>query len=100
MSHVSITVFLFKTATLVLGGIITYLAGKAYHRTEETGLRWLAIGFGIVTLGTLLAGLVDQVFIINRGAARMIESGLTTIGFAVIVYSLIKTQSHSVSLDK
>lgn len=95
MSHVSLPVFLFKTATLILGSIITYLAGMAYRRTGETGLRWLAFGFGIVTLGALLAGLVDQIVLINSQTARMIESGLTTIGFAVVVYSLIKTQEYN-----
>ena len=77
-----------KTITLVLGGLITYLAYKAYRRTGTDALRALAVGFGIVTLGTLLAGVVDQVI---PGAFRiglLIESALIAAGFAVIVYSL------------
>lgn len=90
MTHVSLTVIVLKTVTLGLGGLITYLAARAYQRTGEDGLLWLAVGFGIVTLGALLAGVVDLLLTVDKGAALTIESTLTTIGFAVIVYSLVE----------
>jgi hypothetical protein len=77
-----------KTVTLVLGGAITYLAVKAYRRTGSAGLRFLAIGFGFVTLGSLLAGIADQVLALDTTSAVVVDSGLTAIGFAVIAYSL------------
>ncbi|WP_232819756.1 MULTISPECIES: DUF7521 family protein [Haloprofundus] len=77
-----------KTLTLVLGGLITYYAYKAYRRTGAVALRLLAIGFGIVTLGSLLAGAADQVLATDQMYALVVESGLTAVGFAVIVYSL------------
>ena len=82
-----------KTVTLVLGGLITFLAYKAYRRTQSRSLGALAVGFGIVTLGTLLAGIVDQVLNAGFEAGLLIESSLITIGFAVIVYSLYGTNS-------
>ena len=77
-----------KTVTLVLGGAVTYFAAKAWLRTSSPALRSLAIGFGVVTLGALLAGGVDIFLDVGRDAAVLTESALTAIGFAVIVYSL------------
>jgi hypothetical protein len=77
-----------KTVTLVLGGAVTYFAAKAWLRTSSPALRSLAIGFGFVTLGALLAGGVDVLLDVGRDFAVLTESALTAIGFAVIVYSL------------
>jgi len=51
-------------------------------------LRALSIGFGAVTLGTLLAGLLDRVLQFSIRVGLLVESVLVTVGFAVIVYSL------------
>ena len=104
--HADILIAL-KTITLLLGALITYYSYKAHVRTKARPLWYLAVGFGIVTLGVLIAGIVDQVlrFAIISGqglpfalggvgdravadAALVIESALTALGFAVIVYSL------------
>jgi hypothetical protein len=77
-----------KTVTLVLGGAVTLFATKAWLRTSSPALRSLAIGFGFVTFGALLAGGVDVLLEVSRDFAVVTESALTAIGFAVIVYSL------------
>lgn len=81
-------VVVLKTLTLVLGGAITYLSHKAYRRTRAPALRYLSIGFGIVTLGTLLAGVIDQFLRLQLRVGLLVESALVATGFAVIVYSL------------
>lgn len=78
----------FKTLTLVLGGLITYLAFKAYRRTRARSLGALSLGFGIVTAGTFLAGVVDQLLDAGLLPGLLIESALIALGFLVIVYSL------------
>ena len=88
MTHITTLVVAFKTLTLVLGGLITYFAYKAYSRTNSRALRALTIGFGFVTIGALLAGAVDQLTGLDQSWALAAESALTTLGFAVIVYSL------------
>lgn len=91
--HVTLVAAL-KTLSLVMGGLITYFAYRAYRRTQARSLGALALGFGIVTLGALLAGLVDQVLanpvgpVPPRDVALLVESGLATVGFGVILYSL------------
>ena len=81
-----------KTLTLVLGGLITYYSYKAYRRTEARQLGALAIGFAVITVGAFLGGLlhlvVSQFFQIELVVPIFIESLLTTVGLAVILYSL------------
>jgi len=88
MTQLTSVIVALKTATFILGGVITYFAHKAYRRTDSKALRFLAIGFGIITLGSMVAGLVDQVLMLSREIALTIESSLTVVGFGVIVYSL------------
>ncbi|WP_276260779.1 DUF7521 family protein [Haloglomus litoreum] len=77
-----------KTATLILGGLITYLTTKAYRRTGAPSLRALAIGFGIITLGGAVAGVGDLTGAIDLRTSVLVQSVVTAIGFAVITYSL------------
>lgn len=86
--HVTTAVVVFKALTLVLGGLITLYAGRAYRRTRSPALRALALGFGTVTLGALLAGIVDQLTPLDPRIALAVESLFTSVGFGVILYSL------------
>lgn len=88
MNHLTILIVILKTAALLLGGTITYLSFKAFRRSGSPALRSLTIGFGLVTLGALLAGVADQVIGLQTDVALVVESALTVVGFAVIVSSL------------
>lgn len=90
--EIPIVVVVFKTVTLVLGGLITYLAAKAARKTGSTGLGYLAAGFGIVTFGSFLAGVADQVLVFDATDALVVENGLTMVGFAIVAYSLYVTR--------
>ncbi|MGM0397799.1 MAG: DUF7521 family protein [Halobacteriota archaeon] len=88
MTQLTSVIVALKTTTFILGGVITYFAFKAYRRTGSRSLQLLAVGFGVVTLGSMLAGVVDQALVLSRDIALTIESALTVVGFAIIVYSL------------
>lgn len=88
MSYVTTAVVIVKAVSLVFGALVTYYAARAYGRTGSKALRALAVGFGLVTLGALAAGVLDQVLIVDRSVALLVESSFTTLGFAVIFYSL------------
>ncbi|SDY29460.1 DUF7521 family protein [Halobellus clavatus] len=77
-----------KTGILVLGGLITYFSLKAYRSTGARALRSLAIGFGIITLGSLLGGTFDFILGVDITTGILIDAALTFVGFAVITYSL------------
>lgn len=105
--HVTTVLVALKTTTLLLGGSIAYFAYKAYDRTGSRPLWYLAVGFGVVTLGTLLGGAIDQALRFSvlspsftpgvagsvgdttvADVALVVETALTAVGFGVIVYSL------------
>jgi len=96
-TQIPFVVIVFKTGTLALGALITYLAAKAARKTGVTGLVYLAAGFGIVTLGSLLAGVTDQL-IADPTAALVVESALTLVGFGIIAYSLYVTKNGPIDL--
>lgn len=70
------------------GGLITYFAYNAYRHSGATPFGILAVGFAIVTLGLFLAGGAHQAIGLRTATALLIESALTAVGFAVILYSL------------
>jgi hypothetical protein len=82
-----------KTITLVLGATITYFGYRAWRRTGARSLRALTLGFALVTVGSLLAGVADVVFGTPLEVGLLIESSLIAIGFGIIVYSLYVTES-------
>jgi hypothetical protein len=77
-----------KTITLVLGGLISLLAYRAYDRTGAPALRALAVGFAVVTAGALAGGIVDLFTPIRLVYGVVAQSALTTVGFGIITYSL------------
>lgn len=85
--HMAVVTVL-KTLTLLLGSAITLYSFRAYRRTGSRSLRALAVGFGVVTLGALFAGVADQLLPVDSQLAFVIESAFTTAGFAFILYSL------------
>ncbi len=77
-----------KTAILAFGSALTYLSYSAFRRTNSRALRALAIGFGLLTLGALLGGVLHQFAGISLEVSVSVQSVFTAVGFAVMTYSL------------
>ncbi|WP_058827919.1 hypothetical protein [Haloferax sp. Q22] len=77
-----------KTATLLLGGLVTFVTFQAFKQRGTPALRSLCVGFAFVTFGSLLAGVVHQLTPLSFDHAQALESALTVTGFAVIAHSL------------
>lgn len=77
-----------KVVGLVLGGLLTHLALRAYRRTGSPALRAVAVGFGVVTFGLALGGGLDRVLGFEFMVGVLAQSVLLVVGFAVIAYSL------------
>lgn len=88
MTQVTPVLVVLKTITLLLGGAITFFAYRAYRRTEAPALGALSLGFAVVTVGALSAGVLDQLLAVDSTYALTVDSVLTALGFAIIVYSL------------
>ncbi|ELY54475.1 DUF7521 family protein [Natronolimnohabitans innermongolicus] len=86
--EVALALAIVKTLVLVVGSAITYFAFKAYRRTRQRALGLLALGFGLVTLGLVLAGLLYELLDVGLAFGILLESLLVLAGFLVIAYSL------------
>lgn len=87
-TDVAVALAVIKTLVLLVGGVITYFAFKAYRRTRQRPLALLAGGFGLVTLGVGLAGVSYELLDVAIEVGILLESVLILIGFLVIAYSL------------
>ena len=82
-----------KTLILILGGFITYYSYQAYQRTGAAQHKWLTYGFGIITAGAVLGGILALVVETYLGheliyTSVFVSSSLTAVGLGVILYSL------------
>lgn len=77
-----------KLVALFLGAFIVYLAYKGYRRNASRPLLYVSIGFGLITAGTFVEGVM---FVILRSdILASIASGTIVIvlGFVAIIYSI------------
>ena len=88
MTWTGTAIVVVKTVILLLGAGITYIAYKAHRRTESPSLRALAVGFGVITIGALLAGIAHQLLGVSLRIGILINSILTAVGFTIVIYSL------------
>ena len=88
VSEVQLLLAAVKTLILVVGGIVTYLAYKAYRRTGDRSLQLLSIGFGLIVVGVLLAGFTFELLDVALGVGILIESLFVLAGLSIIAYSL------------
>lgn len=86
--EVAIALAVVKALLLLVGGVITYFSFKAYRRTRQRALGFLALGFGLVTLGFVLAGMLYEILGVSLETGILLESLLVLAGFVVIAYSL------------
>ncbi|ARS89902.1 DUF7521 family protein [Natrarchaeobaculum aegyptiacum] len=86
--EVAIALAVVKALLLLVGGVITYFSFKAYRRTRQRALGLLALGFGLVTLGFVLAGMLYEILGVSLETGILLESLLVLAGFVVIAYSL------------
>lgn len=88
MADLAPFIIIAKLVVLVLGGVITHLAYRAFRRTGATALKLFAIGFGVITVGALIGGGIDQFSGFGLAVGVLVQSSLTAVGFGVLAYSL------------
>lgn len=88
MTTTAVGLIVIKTLDLVLGGLITFYAYRAYHRTNSSPLGLFTIGFGLLTIGAMSAGIVDLILPFSLELAVIIEGVLSLIGFVFILHSV------------
>jgi hypothetical protein len=77
-----------RLLVLTLGILITYYSFEAYRRTGTYYMRNAAIGFGIITLGVFIEGVLYEFAGVDLAIVHVIESVAIGLGFVVLLISL------------
>jgi hypothetical protein len=77
-----------KAAALVLGAFIVYLAYKGFKRNRSRPLFYVAIGFALITAGTIAEGLLYVIIGSELLTATAVGTAITILGFISIIYSI------------
>lgn len=80
-----------KMTALILGGVVSLMAYRAYSRTRIAGLQYFAVGLTIITLGTFLVGVFHHIVGASVTIGMLLESVILSIGFVVMIVGLYET---------
>ncbi len=77
-----------KIVALILGAFIVYLAYKGYKRNSSKPLLYVALGFALITAGTIIEGILYVLLGSELLNAMATGTTVMVLGFAVIIYSI------------
>jgi len=77
---------------LILGGIVTFYALRAYGRTKSRAMLLLGLGFAFMTAGAAIAGVLFNVANEDLTTVESVQAASQVVGFFIIVYSLTRTK--------
>jgi hypothetical protein len=89
-------IFWFATATKVvalgLGAFIVYLAYMGYRRNASKPMLYAALGFALITAGTIIEGILYVLLGTELLAATATGTVVTILGFITVIYSIYSTK--------
>lgn len=88
VDHAVTAMLLARAVALGLGGVVTVIAARAYWRTRRPFARLAAMGFGVVTVGGVVEGLLIHVVGVDLVGVHTVGSLTVALGFALLLYSL------------
>lgn len=92
MNELFSPLFWFTTATkllaLVLGTFIVYLAYRGFRRNRSRPLFYVAVGFALITAGTMAEGVLYVIIGSELLTAIAVGTAVTVLGFLAIIYSI------------
>lgn len=77
-----------KIVALILGAFIVYLAYKGYKRNSSRPLLYVALGFALITAGTIAEGILYVLLGSELLSAMATGTTVMVLGFVVIIYSI------------
>lgn len=89
----TVTELLYAVTTLVLvvtGLTIVGMGIRAYRQTSRTAMLYLSVGFTFAVVGAAVTTVTAFVTGFQRPQSLLfVNSGLTTVGFLFVIYSLV-----------
>jgi len=77
-----------KLIIVLLGMVLIYLAVKGYRKTRRKDLVFLALGFALITAGSVAAGILFEFLGFQLVDVEIVESAMIVLGFASMIYSI------------
>ena len=77
-----------KLVIVLLGTLLVYLGIKGYRRTRSRAMIFLALGFGLITAGSVAAGILFEFLGFQLIDVDIVESVMVIIGFGSLIYSI------------
>lgn len=77
-----------RLAVLALGLAVTAISYRAYRRTGTPYLRTAAVGFGIISVGVFVEGVLFELVGLDLALVHVVESLAIGLGFLVLLRSL------------
>lgn len=88
-----------KLIILALGLLIAWTAYRGYRRHQSMSMWYLAIGFALISVGTVTEGLLFEHFEVEIFLASAIQSFISATGMLAILYSLYGDHTRPVLDD-
>lgn len=79
---------LVKILLVLLGAIVIWLSAKAWRRNKSGAMFFLALGFGLVTAGSVAAGVLFEFLGYGLLEVSVTEGIVQILGFGLIIYSI------------
>ena len=86
-----------KLVALVLGSFVVYLAYKGYRRNAVKPLLYTSLGFGLITAGTFVEGIMYVILGADLLPAIATGTAITVLGFTVIIYSIYSVRPQQIA---
>lgn len=77
-----------KLLVLSLGLFIAYKAYQGYVRHGSTAMLYLGFGFALISVGTVIEGILFEVVGLDIFLAGAIQTAVAALGMLVVIYSL------------
>jgi len=77
-----------KILLVLMGGIVVWLSGRAWRRNKSSAMFFLALGFALITAGSVAAGVLFEFLRFELLEVNIAEGLVQLLGFAMIIYSV------------
>ena len=77
-----------RIAVVILGAIIAYLSLEGHRRNGSKSMLFVFLGFLLVTVGALSAGILFEFFKHSLIDVYTFDSVMMALGFSSIIYSI------------